>query len=247
MRKLVVILLLLLTAIFGALMHLIGFGAENPVDARKAFAMAKMVTGLIVIWIFIGGALMYYGRDRIKAWVQALPGSWQVKFVLFATFLACAEEAITVSMTNLAPAFGSKIGEAYITASTNYFDVIFLHSVIMFVPTFIAWALILKRYDFSPFAVFLLHAVIGVLGEVTIIGPAAFLMFPMWAFVYGLMVYLPVYTLPPAEVRGAVAPRWYHYPLVVPAVLLLALPLLIPIFLVITGVLHHPGIDFAGG
>lgn len=244
MKKFIIVLLLACTAVFGAMMHLIGYDAANEVEARKAFAMAKMVTGLIVLWIFISGALMYYGRDRIKLWVQSLPGRWQVKFVLFATLLACVEEAITVSMTNLAPAFGSKIGEAYITASTNYFDVIFLHSVIMFVPTFIAWALILRRYDFSPFAVFLLHAVIGVLGEVTIIGPAAFLMFPMWAFVYGLMVYLPAYTLPSAEGRGATAPRWYHYPLVIPAVLVLALPLLIPIFLVITGVLQHPGIDF---
>jgi hypothetical protein len=38
------------------------------------------------------------------------------------TALALMEEAITSSMTNLAPLFGVKIGEAYITASTNYFD-----------------------------------------------------------------------------------------------------------------------------
>ena len=37
---------------------------------------------------------------------------WRIKFVLFATVLALIEEAIAVSMTNLAPFFGVKVGEA---------------------------------------------------------------------------------------------------------------------------------------
>ena len=44
--------------------------------------------------------------------------------------LAMLEEVVTTSMTNCAPLFGVKIGEAYITASSNYFDVILRHSVV---------------------------------------------------------------------------------------------------------------------
>lgn len=54
---------------------------------------------------------------------------WKKKFVVFATVLALIEEAITTTMTNLAPLFGVEIGEAYITASTNYVDVVLFHSV----------------------------------------------------------------------------------------------------------------------
>jgi hypothetical protein len=39
------------------------------------------------------------------------------------------EEAVTVSLTNLAPLLGSEKGTAMITASTNYFEVVFLNSV----------------------------------------------------------------------------------------------------------------------
>jgi hypothetical protein len=53
--------------------------------------------------------------------------------VLFCTLLALAEEAVTTTMTNLAPLFGVKMGEVAITASANYIEVVTQHSVIVFV------------------------------------------------------------------------------------------------------------------
>jgi hypothetical protein len=53
-----------------------------------------------------------------------------------------------------------------------------------------------------------------------------------WFFVYGLMVFLPAYSIPPAEPRGARTPKFRHYvlavvlPLVSPAILLPIAPLL---------------------
>lgn len=77
---------------------------------------------------------------------RAFRPHWQVKFILLGIIaMTLLEEAITTFMTNLAPFFGVKVGEAYITACTNYLDVVLLHSVIVFVPWFIAWAWILKR------------------------------------------------------------------------------------------------------
>jgi hypothetical protein len=199
-----------------------------------------MAWGLIILWIFVGGTLMHRFRETIRAWVLKIRLDWRLKFILFATALALTEEAITTTMTNLAPLFGVKVGEAYITASTNYLDVVGLHSVVVFIPMFVGWAVILWRYDFSPFAVFVLFGLTGTLAEMSF-GPQHALEFGMWIFVYGLMVYLPAYCVPTD--RGARCPRWWHYPLavVVPMLFipLIPLPLIARLFYP-----NHPDIHF---
>ena len=201
-------------------------------------ATVKMVFGLIMLWIVLGGALTYHFRHRVREFFQRLPFDWRVKFVLFATILALAEEAITVLMTNLAPFFGVKPGEAYLTSSTNYLDVVLCHSVVVFVPLFIAWAILLTRYDFSPFAVFLLFGLTGIFCEATINPAGAIIGSAIWIFVYGLMVYLPAYCIPTG--RSARPVKWYHHLLAIPATFLIAMPLLLPITYVLGHVLQHP-------
>jgi len=206
---------------------------------RIAHAVIGMGSGLILLWVMACGAAMYVFRARIRTFVQSIPADWQFKFILFGILMALLEEAITTTMTNLAPWFGVKIGQAYITASTNYLDVVLLHSVIVFVPWFFAWAWILKRYAFRPFWVFLLFGLNGVFAESLAFGWAHLNEFAMWIFVYGLMIYLPAYTLP--SERGAQPPRIWH------GVLALVLPLLIGIPW--AGLIHllfpsHPSIHF---
>src|SRR3989344_4101711 len=103
--------------------------------------------GLIIVWILICGSLMYAYRDKIKVIILKIPLGWRTKFILFCLLLALVEEAITTLMTNLAPLFGVNIGEAYITASTNYLDVVILHSVIAFIPSYIVWAFLPGKYN----------------------------------------------------------------------------------------------------
>jgi hypothetical protein len=203
-------------------------------------ATIGMGWGLILLWIGLSGTLMFLFREPIRAAVLNLRLGWRTKFILFATVLALLEEAITTTMTNLAPLFGVKIGQAYITASTNYFDVVCLHSVVIFVPMFVGWALILSRYDFSPFAVFLLFGLTGTLAE-TSFGLRHLLEFSLWIFVYGLMVYLPAYSLP--QDRRTRPVRWWHYPLAV-IVPFLFIPI-VPLPL-IAGLLfpNHPKLHF---
>jgi len=176
-------------------------------------AVLLMGAGLVAFWVLIGGILTLCLRDRIRTWVLAIKLDWRIKFVLFATTLALIEEAITTTMTNLAPVFGVPLGAAYITASANYLDVVCLHSVVVFIPMFIAWSFLLQRYSFSPNSVLLLFGITGITGEAMFGGPQAFAEFGLWIFVYGLMVYLPAYTLP--NDRGAKPPRWWHYVLAV--------------------------------
>jgi hypothetical protein len=207
---------------------------------NKVFrAVISMGLGLIVLWVWVGGGLMYLLRERVKTLVLKIPLHWQVKFVLFATLLAMTEEAITTLMTNLAPLFGVQVGEAYITASTNYFDVILHHSVIVFVPWFIAWAWLLKRYDFKPFWVFLLTGLNGLFAESITFGWQNLSQFALWIFVYGLMVYLPAYTIPTE--RGVQPPKLWH------GVLAFFLPLAVGIpwaALVNLAFPNHPDIHF---
>ena len=202
-------------------------------------AIISMGLGLILLWVVMCGSLMYVLRDHIKRFVQNIPIHWQVKFILFGILMAMLEEAITTSMTNLAPLFGVKIGGAYITASANYFDVVLHHSVIVFVPWFIAWAWILKRYEFSPFWVFVLFGLNGLFAESLTFGVQHLSEFALWIFVYGLMVYLPAYTIPTE--RGAQRPKLWH------AALAFILPLLIGIpWAIIVNLMfpNHPSIHF---
>jgi hypothetical protein len=209
---------------------------SNP----RARAVIGMGWGLILLWIGLGGSLMYSGRDWIRARVLNVRLDWRIKFILFATVLALVEEAITTTMTNLAPLFGVKIGQAYITASTNYLDVVALHSVVVFVPMFIAWALILWRYAFSPSAAFVLFGLTGTIAE-TSFGMNHALEFGLWIFVYGLMVFLPAYCVPTE--RKVRAPRWWHYPLavLVPFLFIPIVPLPLLAALLYP---HHPKIHF---
>lgn len=174
-------------------------------------ATVIMGWGLIILWVIIGGSLMYLMRERIKNFVQKIPLNWHVKFVLFTVLLLLLEEAITTAMTNLGPALGLKLGEAYITGSANYFDVIFFHSAINIAPMFIGWAVLLHYFDFSPFKAFLLFGLTGVIAEGTFSGSWG--EFAMWIFVYGLMVYLPAYCIP--QGRMVKKPRWWLYPLAI--------------------------------
>jgi hypothetical protein len=200
-------------------------------------AVILMGAGLILLWVVLGGTLMVAFRNRIRPVILGLPGDWRLKFVLFSTLLALLEEAVTVSMTNLAPLFGVPPGAAYITASASYLDVVSLHSVVVFVPMFIGWAFLLSWWEFSPSLVFLLFGLTGTLAEVSFGGPAQFAQIAMWTYVYGLMVFLPAYCIP-AE-RGVKPLRWWHFPVAV----LLPVIFSIPVAAVV-GTLHPYPIHF---
>ncbi len=232
MRTLVIALAvwLALSTTFVAVVVSIGGGPNTR-------AVIRMGAGLVVLWIGLAGSLMYLTRDRVRAIILRLPFDWRLRFVLMATILALIEEAVTTTMTNLAPLFGVPIGAAYITASTNYLDVVGLHSVVVFIPMFVGWALLLRRVEFSPVVVFLLFGLTGTLAEAGLGGAQAFAEIAMWVFVYGLMVYLPAYCLPGD--RGTRPPHWWHVPLAVVLPFVFAVPVA-----AVVGALHPIQIHF---
>jgi hypothetical protein len=192
---------------------------KNP-DNR---AIIKMAIGLIVFWCILGGTLMHLFRDRFVAWAHRIPLGWRSRFVLFCIAFAMLEEAVTTTLTNLAPLLGGVTAAARITASRNYLEVVFLNSVIAFVPMFLCWSWLLSRYDFRPAEVLLLFGLNGTLAETLSFGPQNLLQVGMWTFVYGLMVYLPACAVPVA--RGARPARWWHWLMAVFLPLVFILPL----------------------
>lgn len=191
-------------------------------DAEPAQkAIIKMALGLNLFWVIIGGLIMVRFRDPIRDVILWIPLPWWLIFPLFCTVLALLEEVVTVAMTNLAPVFGAEVGSAFITASANYLHTVLFHSVIVFVPMFLIWTVILHYFDFPPTHVFLLFGLTGSLAEMSM-SPTNILG-GFWFFVYGLMIYLPAYSLP--RERGAKPPSWWAYLLAVGA------PLLAPILL----------------
>ena len=104
------------------------------------------------------------------------------------------------------------------------------HSVVVFVPMYIVWAWLLRRYAFSPAAVFVLYGCSGALAETLSFGAQNLAGLGFWVYVYGLMVYLPACAIPPE--RGARKPDVWAY------LLALVLPILaaIPVALIILAI-----------
>ena len=216
----------------------IGTFTNASLETPVARAEVDMTWGLVLIWVVGGGSLMMLFRGRVRGALSKLSIDPRLKFFLFAAGLSMAEEAVTTGMTNLAPEFGVRIGQAYIAASANYFDVILFHSVIVFLPMFAAWAFLLSRYSFDPKAVFLLYGISGAFSETISFGFGNLVGAGLWILVYGLMVYLPAFTVSP--LAGARPPRVRHYLLALVLPILCAIPVAVAILLVF----HQPTTDF---
>ncbi len=215
LRLVTVVILLAWSAGLYSLLLVAAWG--NPVGR----AIAAMSLGLMLFWVVLGGGLMVRYRAAIVQWVSRLPGGWRVRFVLLATVLALIEEAIATLMTNAGPLLGDSSGQAFITASSNYWEVVAFNSVVVFVPMFMGWAALLSWRAFAPFAAFILFGITGLLAEVLSFGPQNLLGAGFWVLVYGLMIYLPAHTVPAAAAPPA---RLLHYPLAVVFPLVCAAP-----------------------
>ena len=217
-------------AIYGGLLHGVIFALMLLGDDADKRAGAAMGLGLVVIWCVGGGVSMRFGRERFVDVVTRVRMNWRVRFVLLCIVMALLEEVVTTSMTNLGPFFGATSADVKITISTNYFEVI-QTSVVAFVPWFIFWAWFLGRYDFKVAEVMVLFGFTGTVAEISYTGVslAGFLGVAFWTYVYGLMVYLPVQTIPPRP--DIERPRWWH------AVVAVFLPLvfIIPFAIFVVG------------
>ena len=225
--------------IYGILMMaLLLLVVSQPETLPKDRAIILMGFWVLWIgWIGITGTLMYKLRDTIKRKIAMNPEKWIAKFVLFAVFLLLLEEVFTTRMTNLYWVFGVERGEAFITASDNYFEVVLFHSAIVIWPVFLFWAWWLKKYDFHPNWVFLLYGIYGLFQEMQYGGFQQIMAFGMWIPVYGLMIYLPTYSIP--ENRGAKRPGIIAYLLTFIFPFLFQLPFVFGVIFYRTAVGHQ--------
>ncbi len=206
-----IILCMIYLAIVEPFVWFINIVAGDP----KSIAILGMGTGVILLWILLGGFVMRRAREPLRIKLARYPGGYWWKFALFCTLMACLEEAVTTAMTNTAPLYGPAAAGAAITASANYWEVILFNSVIVFIPSYIAWGLILSRYNFHPNWVFVLYGIQGTLQEVSFGGIQQLATFGFWVLVYGLMVYLPAYCLPRKEGLKKPGVGWHLLALII--------------------------------
>jgi hypothetical protein len=207
-------------------------------EHRNLRALMGMMLGLYLAWIIPASIAQWRLKPVAEKLAERRDGSWRLRFFLLCVAMAMIEEAVTTLMTNAAPLFGVKVGQVYITASSNYWDVVLGHSLIVIVPTFLAWTWLLNRYRFRPVQVLLLYGCTGTLMESFSGGPQQI---GMWILVYGLMVYLPACTVP--DDRPGRKPLTRHY-LAAVFVPFLAMPLCIPMLFGIRAIRPSAAIDF---
>jgi hypothetical protein len=210
-------------------------GRHKPV----VHAVACMVWGIDLLWIGGAGLFTYLFRDAVRNRVLSWRLSAALKFLILATTMALVEEMVTTLMTNCAPLFGVRIGEAYITASTNYLDVITFHSVVVIAPQLAAWAWMFTRYAFRPFDVFILYGLTGFVSEAIFAGQLSVIGLAQWILVYGLMAYLPAYCV--AAIPGRRPVKWWQNIGAVFLPILAAIPVAIAVMHIAP---KHPSIHF---
>lgn len=230
-RRRVATIILVVLGIWAAIAYAVvaALVIPNEKDPDKR-AIVLMGGTLLAVWCLIGGLLMRRLRDPFVRAVQRIPIGWRTRFVILCIIMALLEEAVTTGLTNLAPWFGGVTDAARITASKNYLEVVCLNSVVVFVPSYILWAVMLSFFDFAPVEVMLLYGLTGWLAEWMTFGPQNVLMVGMWTFVYGLMVWLPACTVPKdCKVRPV---RWWYWPPAVLVSLFAGIPFVPVVFLV---------------
>ncbi len=204
---------------------------------KKSIAIIGMGLGLILIWGLLGGLVALKIREPLRIKMLNHPNHPRVKFFLFALFMACLEEVVSTLMTNTAPLYGFSPYDVYITASPNYFEVILLHSVIVFWPAYIVWAFALNKYEFHPNWVLILYGLTGLVAEGMTFGWGNnLLMFAYWGIIYGLMVYLPAYTVPFKENRKKPGFFMSIAMIILPLLVLVPVALIVIIVQVIIGI-----------
>lgn len=185
---------------------------QNP----QNFAIITMAVGLFFLWGIVTAGVMYKAKDEIKKFFRNKQLSPFIIVTFGGILLALLEEAFSTLMTNTAPLFGFSPYEVYITASPNYIEVVTRHSVIVFIPWFIAWGFILSKYSIHPNDVMVLFGITGILAESLTFGLQNLLQFGFWIIIYGLMIYLPAYCVYDPENQGnRVFFHTRYYPLLI--------------------------------
>ncbi|TVP93786.1 MAG: hypothetical protein EA374_08520 [Acholeplasmatales bacterium] len=177
--------------------------------SRTSLAIVTMALGLLVIWGVLLGLVQKKFMQSRSLVVVSSP-RFVIYMMLLMTGLACMAEVVSVTMTNTAYLWSLSPYEAYITASPNYIEVVTRHSVIVFLPQFLAITLLHHRYQYKGFAWFVMYGLIGYVNEWLAFGEAAsWVSIPFWMIIYGWIVYLPTHWLRPDKARIKV--RIYHY------------------------------------
>ena len=189
---------------------------------KKDLAIVTMALGLLLIW----GVALACIQIKISINIKPIKQSsirYFLSIIGMMIFLALLAEVISSLMTQTAHLWQLSPNVAYITATPNYIELVTKHSVIVFIPQFIAIAYIHYKVKFSANQWFYIYGLIGYLNEWIAFGSAAsWVSIPYWIIIYGWIVYLPTYLFHPKVERKT--PRVYHFVLACMIPLALSIP-----------------------
>ena len=168
---------------------IIGFSMAAP-DPRAAVVMqwGSFISWVVIISSFFASPIILFVSRLFKRFHFG----GKTLFVIGATALALTEEALAIFWNNNISALFSTTDKTILTITTNYFDLIAKHSVIVFIPMFIVWAYLLKNRHYSAEEAFLYFGLTGILAEFWFMpSTLIFMAGGFWILVYGAMVYAP--------------------------------------------------------
>lgn len=201
--------------------------SQNP----KGFAGVSLAIGLFFLWGICSAFIMYETKDKIKNYFETTNYSTFVLVTLGGIFLALIEEAFATLMTNLAPLFGFSTSEVFITASADYIEVVTQHSVIVFVPWFIAWGIVLHKYTIHPNTSMVLFGITGLCAEVLGFGLQHITELGFWIIIYGLMIYLPAYITYSPKSKPTLNKCFYPFLIIISFVFLVIWSIIVSFFI----------------
>jgi hypothetical protein len=173
--------------------YLIIFSLVAFATGGAELSAVAMEWGIFLSWVY--GIAPLLGRKGLPMLKRRLSGYHfgpKVFFFIFAAVFALIEEALAVIWNDFTPPLFGQSVAPLLTASTNYFEVIVLHSVVVFLPLFLVWAYLLYYGKYSPREAYLYFGLTGVLAEY-MFNPSvlALLAGGFWILIYGSMVYHP--------------------------------------------------------
>ena len=185
-------------------------------------AIVSMALGLLFIWGTLFAIFQKYIMNKFEPKKVTFTKFFLVIMLGFIG-LALTAEIVSTLMTNTAYLWSLSPYDAYITASPNYIEVVTKHSVIVFIPQFIAIAILHYRYQFKAFQWFIIYGLIGYINEWLAFGASASMVsIPFWMIIYGWIVYLPTYIILPSKERLPF--KTYHYIMAIIFPLVLSIP-----------------------
>lgn len=160
-------------------------------------------------WLVMIGTFVLIKKQTLIAWMSHIPGSTLKRYLIIAALVVATEEVLAALVNNMGEGFSFGLWGIRIQQ-------FILFNLFAFTGFYLAWYYLYTRYNFTINQAIFTAGLWGLFSErlytYLFSNPLAFsLMAIPMVFVYALMLYIALISLPPKTNRKPV--RYYLYPL----------------------------------